>query len=72
MKYAARSLGYKIVEVPITFTDRIEGISKMSKNIIKEAVFGVIKMRWDSFFNSYQKKSSTKIIKPSIRRSKTV
>lgn len=53
MKYAARSLGYKIVEIPIVFTDRITGISKMSNGIIKEAVFGVINMRWKSFFNSY-------------------
>ncbi len=55
MKYASRSLGFKITEVPITFVDRIEGISKMSKGIIKEAIFGVIKMRWLSFFNSYKK-----------------
>lgn len=72
MKYAARSLGYKIVEVPITFTDRIEGTSKMSGGIIKEAVFGVVQMRWSSFFNSYEKKVIPKMIKPKIRRSKTV
>lgn len=72
MKYATQSLGYKIVEVPITFTDRIEGISKMSNGIIKEAVFGVLKMRWDSFFNSYQKKNSSSSVKSAIRKSKTV
>ena len=49
MKYAARQLGFRIKEIPITFTDRIIGISKMSKGIIKEAVFGVIQLRWISF-----------------------
>lgn len=53
MKFAARSLGFKIAEVPITFTDRIEGISKMSKNIVREAILGVLHMRWRSFFESY-------------------
>ena len=54
MKYAAYSLGFNIKEVPIIFTDRVEGTSKMSKGIFKEAVIGVIKMRWNSFFNSYK------------------
>lgn len=54
MKFASRMLGFKIVEVPITFTDRVEGTSKMSGNIIKEAVWGVLQMRWRSFFNSYR------------------
>ncbi len=49
MKYAARQLGYKLKEIPITFTDRIVGISKMSKGIIKEAVWGVIQLRWMNF-----------------------
>ena len=55
MKFASRVLGFKIVEVPITFTDRVEGTSKMSKGIIKEAIFGVLEMRWRSFFSSYAK-----------------
>jgi dolichol-phosphate mannosyltransferase len=54
MKFAAYSLGFKIKEVPITFKDREEGVSKMSSNIIKEAVSGVLQMKWNSFFNSYQ------------------
>lgn len=66
MKFAARSLGFKLVEVPITFTDRIEGISKMSKGIIKEAVLGVIKMRWSNFFDSYQKKKKESIAKTAV------
>ena len=58
MKYAARTLGFKLTEVPITFTDRIIGISKMSKGIIKEAIFGVLDMRWKSFSNSYSRKKN--------------
>lgn len=46
MKYLAYKLGFKVVEVPIVFTDRTEGISKMSKGIFKEAIFGVLKMRF--------------------------
>lgn len=45
MKYRAWKLGYKIKEVPITFVDRKEGVSKMSKGIVKEAIMGVWKMR---------------------------
>lgn len=55
MKFATRKLGFKIVEVPILFVDRIEGTSKMSKGIIKEAVWGVLKMQLSSFGNSYRK-----------------
>jgi len=55
MKFATRSLGYKIKEVPITFTDRIEGVSKMSGGIVKEAVLGVLKMKWRSFSGTYEK-----------------
>jgi dolichol-phosphate mannosyltransferase len=54
MKFASRMLGFKIVEVPITFTDRVEGTSKMSKGIVKEAILGVLEMRWRSFFASYR------------------
>lgn len=55
MKFAAYQLGFKIVEIPITFKDRELGTSKISSNIIKEAIFGVIKLRWDSFFMNYSK-----------------
>ena len=44
MKLTALKLGFKVVEVPIIFTDRKEGTSKMSSGIFKEAVFGVIKL----------------------------
>ena len=46
MKYRAWKRGYKLVEVPITFVDRIEGTSKMSTGIFKEAFWGVIQMRF--------------------------
>jgi dolichol-phosphate mannosyltransferase len=46
MKYTARRLGFKVTEVPITFTDRKEGQSKMSSGIFKEAFMGVISMRF--------------------------
>ena len=45
MKYRAWKAGFKIKEVPITFVDRKEGVSKMSKGIVQEAIFGVWKMR---------------------------
>jgi dolichol-phosphate mannosyltransferase len=55
MKFTAWKHGFKIVEVPIVFTDRTEGTSKMSKGIFKEAVLGVIELRWNSFFHKYKK-----------------
>ena len=55
MKFNAWKLGFKVVEVPIIFTDRTEGQSKMSKGIIKEAIFGVITMKWKSLFRKYKK-----------------
>lgn len=50
MKFAAWKLGFKIKEIPIVFTDRTRGESKLSKGIFKEAVFGVIKMKLRSLF----------------------
>lgn len=46
MKYSAWRLGFVIKEVPIIFTDRTEGTSKMNKGIFKEAILGVINLRW--------------------------
>ncbi len=45
MKYRAWKLGFKLTEVPITFIDRKEGVSKMSKGIVQEAMYGVWRMR---------------------------
>ena len=50
MKFKAYKKGFKITEIPIIFTDRIRGKSKMSSGIISEAIFGVISMKWNSFF----------------------
>ena len=54
MKFTAIKYGFKLVEVPIIFTDRTAGTSKMSKGIVKEALFGVIQMKLRSFFRNYQ------------------
>jgi len=51
MKYRAYCKNFRIVEVPIIFTDRTKGQSKMSNSIIKEAVFGVISLRISQLFN---------------------
>jgi dolichol-phosphate mannosyltransferase len=56
MKFAAWKLGFKIVEVPIIFTDRSEGQSKMSGGIFKEAIFGVLSIKIKSWFSNYRKK----------------
>ena len=56
MKFTAWKLGFKITEVPIVFTDRTEGTSKMSKGIFKEAIMGVLEMKWNSFFRKYERK----------------
>ncbi len=56
MKFTAWKFGFNIVEVPIIFTDRREGSSKMSGGIVNEAIWGVIKMKINSFFRSYKRK----------------
>lgn len=55
MKFATYTLGFKIKEIPITFVDRIEGVSKMNTSIVGEALKGVLQMRWQSFWGSYSK-----------------
>ena len=50
MKFRAHLKQFKIVEVPIVFTDRVLGKSKMNSSIVREAVFGVLKMKWMSLF----------------------
>jgi dolichol-phosphate mannosyltransferase len=56
MKFAAWKLGFKIVEVPITFRDRKLGASKMNKGIVKEGILGVLELRWQSLFKNYRKR----------------
>jgi dolichol-phosphate mannosyltransferase len=52
MKYRAFVKGFKLVEVPIIFTDRTKGQSKMSGSIIREAIFGVILLRIKKLLNT--------------------
>ncbi|MDP4284673.1 MAG: polyprenol monophosphomannose synthase [Bacteroidota bacterium] len=56
MKFAAWKLGFKIKEVPITFMDRKFGVSKMNKGIVKEGIYGVLKLKWMSMFKNYRKR----------------
>jgi len=51
MKFKAYDKGFKIVEIPVIFTDRTRGKSKMSQKIISEAIFGVIKLKAKSLFS---------------------
>ncbi|HEU4901818.1 MAG TPA: polyprenol monophosphomannose synthase [Flavisolibacter sp.] len=64
MKFAAWKLGFKLKEVPIQFTDRQFGESKMNRGIIKEGVLGVLKLRWYSFFTNYRRRVKSKTVTP--------
>ena len=55
MKFTAIKYGFKVVEVPIIFTDRTEGTSKMSTKIFREAFLGVIQMKMTSWFRNYKR-----------------
>ena len=55
MKFTAWKLGYKIVEIPIIFTDRRLGTSKMSGGIFTEAFIGVLRMKFRSLFIKYKR-----------------
>jgi dolichol-phosphate mannosyltransferase len=55
MKFTAIQYGFKVVEVPIIFTDRTEGVSKMSTRIFREAFLGVIQMKVNSWFRNYKR-----------------
>lgn len=55
MKFKAWKYGFNIVELPIIFTDRKEGTSKMSGKIVSEAIFGVIGLKLGSLFKSYKR-----------------
>ena len=50
MKFTAYKYGFKVVEEPIIFVNRVLGTSKMNSGIFGEAVFGVIRLKWNSFF----------------------
>lgn len=53
MKFTAYKYGFKVVEEPIIFVNRVLGTSKMSGGIFSEAVFGVIRLKWNSLFKKY-------------------
>jgi dolichol-phosphate mannosyltransferase len=55
MKFTAWKLGYKVVEVPIIFTDRRLGASKMTGGIFNEALWGVLRMKLRSIFTRYKR-----------------
>ena len=55
MKFTSYKCGFKLVEVPIVFVNRVHGTSKMNSSIFGEALFGVIRLRWNSFFRKYPK-----------------
>ena len=55
MKFTTLKCGFTIKEVPIIFVNRENGTSKMSGGIFGEAVFGVIRLKWNSFFRKYPK-----------------
>jgi dolichol-phosphate mannosyltransferase len=57
MKFTAWKLGFRIEEVPIVFTDRREGTSKMSGGIFNEALWGVLRMKLTSLFRAYKPKN---------------
>jgi dolichol-phosphate mannosyltransferase len=57
MKFIAWKLGYKIVEVPIIFTDRRLGSSKMTGGVFNEALWGVLRMKLRSIFIKYRRNS---------------
>lgn len=57
MKFTVWKTGFKIEEVPIIFTDRKAGASKMSGGIFNEALWGVILLKWRSFFKKYNQKA---------------
>ena len=55
MKFLAWKFGFRIVEIPIIFTDRTKGESKMSPGIFKEAVLGVLQMKIQSWFRDFRR-----------------
>ena len=57
MKFTAYKCGFKIKEVPVIFVNRELGTSKMNSSIFGEAMFGVMRLRWDGWFRKYPKKN---------------
>ena len=57
MKFTAYKCGFRVKEVPVIFINRELGTSKMNSSIFGEAVFGVIRLKWDSWFKKYPQKN---------------
>ena len=55
MKFTAWKYGFQVEEIPIVFTDRSEGTSKMSGGIFNEALWGVLRIKLRSFFRTYSR-----------------
>ena len=58
MKFTTWKFGFSIKEIPIIFTERQEGASKMSGGIFNEALWGVLKMKFRSYFRSYKREKA--------------
>jgi dolichol-phosphate mannosyltransferase len=69
MKFKTWKYGFKIMEIPIIFTDRKEGTSKMSGGIFGEAFKGVIKMKIQSYFKTYKRRTT---LNPETKQEKHV
>jgi dolichol-phosphate mannosyltransferase len=55
MKFTAYKYGFRLKEVPIVFINRVLGVSKMNSSIFGEALFGVLQLKWASFFRNYNR-----------------
>lgn len=62
MKFTAIQCGFQVKEVPVIFVNRELGTSKMSGGIFSEALFGVMRLRWDGWFRRYPKRLMTMLI----------
>lgn len=59
MKFTTWKMGFRIEEIPIVFTDRREGTSKMSGGIFNEALWGVLRIKLRSYFRSYKRNTAS-------------
>ena len=59
MKFSAVKYGFRVKEVPVIFVNRELAISKMNSSIFGEAVFGVMRLKWDSWFKRYPKRNTS-------------
>lgn len=61
MKYTAKLCGFRVVEIPIIFINRVLGTSKMNTSIFGEALFGVVRLRLRALFEKFPQKGSKRI-----------